>query len=104
MPSNATPKRPRGRPPGSKSKPKPVLDWRDRLKLRPGETLRKSGGIKSGNLDQHEVEMHDVVDAHGQTVGTVVYTENFSIRPPFRSNHSLVQKDIAGQVVVQVRW
>lgn len=104
MPSSSTLKRPRGRPPGSKSKSKPVLDWRDRLKLRPGETLRRSGGIKSGNLDQHEVEMYDVIDAHGHTVGTVVYTENFCIRPRFRSSHSLVQVDTEGKVVIDLRW
>lgn len=106
MPSSLTPKRPRGRPSGSKHKPKlkPVLEWQDRLKLRPGETLRRSGYTKSGNLDQHEVEMHDVVDAHGHTVGTVVYTEDFCIRPPFRSSHSVVQKDTEGKVVVEVRW
>lgn len=104
MLNSVTPKRPRGRPPGSKSKPQPVLDWRDRLTLRPGETLRKSGGTRSGNLDQREVETYDVVNAQGHTVGTVVYTEHFSIRPPFRSNHSVVQKDLKGKVVVEVRW
>lgn len=100
MPSNPTTKRPRGRPP----KPKPVLHWRDRLKLQPGETLRRSGGTKSGNLDQHEVEMYDVIDLRGDSVGTVLYTETFCIRPPFRANHSLVQKDPDGKVVVDLRW
>ena len=104
MPNSLTPKRGRGRPPGSKSKPKPVLDWRDRLKLQPGEVLRKSGGTRSGNLDQRETETCDVVDLQGRTVGTVVYTEHFSIRPPFRSSHALLQTDSTGKVVFELRW
>lgn len=106
MPSSLTPKRPRGRPPGSKTKPKPkpVPTWEDGLKLGPGEVLHRSGGTKSGNLDQRETETYDVVNAQGHTVGTVVYSEHFSIRPPFRSNHSVVQKDLKGKVVVEVRW
>ena len=81
-----------------------MLDWRDRLKLQPGEVLRKSGGTKSGNLDQRETETYDVVDALGCTVGTVVYSEHFSIRPPFRSSHSLLQTDTEGTVVFELRW
>ena len=100
MPSNVTPKRPRGRPP----KPKPVLDWRDRLKLGPGETLRESRREMKGTLGQNDVEEHDVVDAQGQKTGTVVYRSMTLLRPPFRTTYTLVQADTEGKVMLKVRW
>ena len=65
--------------------------------------LRKSQGISTGNLGHEDLEIQDVLDAQGQTVGTVTYTATTSIKPPFRTRHSLVQKDLAGNVTVELR-
>lgn len=99
-PTTTAVKRPRGRPPGSKTKVKPAATWRDSLLLNPGEVLRQLERAKRGNLDQFESETYDVLDAQGLSVGTVVYTETTSMRPPFRTTRWVVQKDIAGNAVV----
>ena len=104
QPPVTVPKRPRGRPPGSKAKSKPVLTWQDRLMLNPGEVLCKSNGGTTGNFGQFDTENYDVVDAQGQSVGTVVYSASTSLRPPCRTSYWLVQKDLAGTVIVDTRW
>ena len=97
-------KRPRGRPPGGKSRKKPEVTWRDRLVLNPGETVRQAQRITTGNLGQDDVEHHDVIAPQGQIVGTVVYTACTSLKPPFRTSYRLVQRGIDGTVMVNVRW
>jgi len=104
QPPVTVPKRPRGRPPGSKAKSKPVPTWQDRLMLNPGEVLRKSNGETTGNFGQFDTENYDVIDAQGQSVGTVVYSASTSLKPPFRMRYWLVQKDIAGKAIVDTRW
>ncbi len=99
-----TAKKPRGRPPGSRSKPKPVVTWKDRLLLNPGESVRPASSASTGNLGQQDVEQHDVIDAQGVTVGTVVYTASTSLRPPFRTSHWVVQRGVEGNVVLEKRW
>lgn len=103
-PTTIAVKRPRGRPPGSKTKVKPAATWRDSLLLNPGEVLRLSGGTKKGNLGQLDAETYDVIDAQGQTVGTVVYTASTTLKPPHRTSYWLVQRDLAGNVIVEKRW
>lgn len=97
-------KRPRGRPPGSKSNVKPAVTWQDSLLLNPGEVLRQLERVKRGNLDQFEVENYDVLNAQGETVGTVEYTASTPLTPPFKTRYSLVQRDIAGTAIVDKRW
>ena len=93
-------KRLKGRPRGSKSEVKPVVTWRDSLLLNPGDVLMKTGVVKRGNLDQCEGETYDVLDARGLVVGTVEYTASTSMRPPCKTTFWVVQKDIAGNAVV----
>jgi hypothetical protein len=72
--------------------------------LRPGETVRQSQGTSTGTLGQNDVETYDVIDAQRQVTGTATYSAATSLTPPFRTRHSLVQKDIGGNVVVESRW
>ena len=96
--------KPRGRPLGRKQRTVQPPNWRDRLKLDPGDTVRQSRSMSTGNLGQDDVEHHEVVDAQDQVIGTVVFTASTSLKPPFRTSHWLVQKDIDGVVIVEERW
>jgi hypothetical protein len=78
--------------------------WQDRLVLNPGETVRPTHGITTGNLGQNDVEIYDVIDAQSQVTGTATCIEATLLKPPFKTSCSLVQKDIAGKVIVDLRW
>ena len=96
-------KRPRGRPP-RQAPGQPATKWQDRLLLNPGETLRQAQNISTGNLGQQDVEHYEVIDAQGQAVGTVEYSARTSLTPPFPTRYRLLQKDSAGNVIVEARW
>ena len=95
--------KPRVRTPRRRSE-EPKATWQDRLVLNPGETVRQSQGLTTGNLDQKDVEIYDVIDAQSQVTGTATYIEATLLKPPFKTSYSLVQKDIAGKVIVELRW
>lgn len=103
-PTTIAVKRPRGRPPGSKSKKKPAATWQDSLTLNLGEELRLLERAMTGNLGQRDVEQYEVVDAQGLTVGTVTYTATTTLKPPFRASYWVVQKDGDGNVILEERW
>ena len=49
-------------------------------------------------------KFYDVLDAQNQVIGTATYRATTSLKPPFTTSYSLVQKDIAGKVIVELRW
>ena len=78
--------------------------WKDRLMLNPGETVRQSQRTSTGNLGQSDVEIYDVIDARSQVTGTATYSATTSLKPPCKTSYWLVQKDVAGGVIVDLRW
>ena len=73
------------------------------LILNPGEAVREGQRKTSGNLGHDDME-HEVIDAQGQILGTIIYTASTSLKPPFIARHCLLQSGNDGKVIVDVRW
>jgi hypothetical protein len=71
--------------------------------LKPGESLRLTNRSTSGNFDQDDVEHYDVINAQGQTVGSVIHEAYTSLKPPCATRHWFVQKGLDGTVIVEQR-
>jgi hypothetical protein len=77
--------------------------WREKLKLNPGESFREASSRAKGSLGQKEIDNYDVIDSAGKVVGSVTYTEETSIKAPFKTSYGLVQRAASGSTLVDER-
>ena len=76
---------------------------KERLILQSGDTLVQTGYSSRGPLGETETWTYDVVNNGGQVVGTVEHTDHVSING-LKHSERLIQRDISGSVIVNVRW
>ena len=76
---------------------------KDKLKLNNGDTLKLENHRSKGSLDEMDIYTYSIVNSEGEIVGSVIYTDNTSIRG-FKRTQKLEQKDISGKLVVNEFW
>lgn len=75
----------------------------DKLKLAAGETLKHETSHSKGFMGETDVTIYAILDSAGRVVGSVEHTEHTAVRG-FRVTHTVVQKDLAGSVIVHTSW
>lgn len=76
---------------------------KDKVVLNTGETLKYKSMRTKGHMGQTEINIYDVLDANENIVGSVEYTDAFQIRG-LKSRRHLIQKDVAGKILVDIQW
>jgi hypothetical protein len=89
---------------GTTASATPTLNWRKKVRLQPGETLRLVGQLTRGNLAQEDIEEHEVVDASGQVTGAVRLSSKTALKPPCVTRYLLEHRDAEGRVIAEERW
>ncbi len=75
----------------------------EQLDLKNGETLRRESSRETGPLANIDITNYSVLDAHGDVVGKVEYTEDMAIKG-FKVTHKAVRTDLEGKTVLQKFW
>lgn len=79
------------------------LSMKDKIKLNHGETLKQESHRSKGTMAETDIWTYSVLDSNGNKVGTVVHTDHTSIRG-FNRTQSVEQRDVNGNIVVDVTW
>lgn len=80
-----------------------MADWRDKVILKLGESLRIDDSRCEGFMEEKDVYGCSIIDSTGGVVGKVVATDHTAVRG-FRRTLSVKQTDIAGKLVVDETW
>ena len=80
-----------------------MADWKDKVILNPGESLRIDNSRCEGFMQETDVYDCSVIDANGMVVGKVKATDHTAVRG-FRRTLSVQQTNASGQTVVDERW
>lgn len=78
-------------------------DWRDKVVLNSGESLRVDDSRCDGFMQETDVYDCSVIDAIGAVVGKVRATDHTAVRG-FRRTLSVKQTNASGQIVVDESW
>lgn len=87
---------------GFSAQPTMFHDWL-KLRLNPGEILKSTGHRSKGPLAETDIYSYAIINESGVEVGSVEHTDHTSINGLKRSQH-VIQKDSAGNVIVEMRW
>ena len=74
-----------------------------KIKLNPGEKLKQESHRTKGPLAETDIWIYAVVDADGNTIGSVTHKDHTSIKGLHRSQ-SVEQRDSSGKIIVDVSW
>lgn len=80
-----------------------MTDWREKIILKCGEQLKRTGSKSTGFMGETDVETYDVVDAQGATVGSVTVEDHTAVRG-FKRTVSVEQRDQAGSTIYSEHW
>ena len=75
----------------------------DKLKLNPGETLKRIGHRSKGPLAETDIWTYSILNQAGDIVGTVTHTDHTAIKG-FKRTQTVEQKDKDGNVIVDLSW
>lgn len=76
---------------------------KSKIKLNPGETLKRESSRSKGSMAQTDIDTYFIVNEVGEVVGTVVHEDHTSING-FKRTQSVTQKDKDGNIIVQESW
>jgi len=76
---------------------------KDKVKLNPGEELKLDSSRTKGFMGEEDIDEYSVVDAEGNIVGKVTYTNHMAVKG-FKVTRTVLQTDSAGKVLVDERW
>ena len=74
-----------------------------KIRLNPGETLKSLGHRSKGPLSETDIYSYAIINEAGVETGSVEHVDHTSVNGFKRSQH-VVQKDRAGNVIIEVRW
>lgn len=74
-----------------------------KLRLNPGETLRPTGHDSKGPLAETDIYSYVIINKDGIEISSIERTDHTSINGLRRSQH-VIQKDSAGNVIIEARW
>ncbi|WP_040393635.1 hypothetical protein [Cellvibrio sp. BR] len=75
----------------------------DKLKLSAGDTLVKEGHRSKGPMAETDIWTYSIINSKGEKVGSVEYTDHTSING-FNRTQSVEQRDIDGNIIIDVSW
>ncbi|WP_429952362.1 hypothetical protein ACQXXB_11130 [Aeromonas veronii] len=75
----------------------------NRVKLQPGETLKRESSRTKGSMGETDIVTYSVLNADGAVVGKVVHTDEVTLNG-LNNRQSVRQTDLAGNVVVEEYW
>ncbi|WP_329767790.1 hypothetical protein [Stenotrophomonas muris] len=75
----------------------------EQLELKDGERLRRDSSREIGPLANIDIVNYSVLDAQGDVVGKVEYTEDTAIKG-FKVTRKAVRTDLEGKIVLQKFW
>lgn len=75
----------------------------EQLQLKEGETLCVDSSRQTGPLANIDITNYSVLDAQGNVIGKVEYTEDMAIKG-FKVTHKAVRTDLDGKTVLQKFW
>lgn len=80
-----------------------MSDWRDKVVLNLGETLRVDSSRCEGFMQETDVYECSVLDASGNVVGKVRATDHTAVRG-FGQTLTVRQTSVTGQTIVDESW
>ena len=75
----------------------------EKVKLNPGETLKRESSRTKGTLAQTDIDTYSVINDQGEVVVSVVHADTTAING-FKRTQKLVQKDASGNIIVDTQW
>ena len=78
-------------------------DWRDKVILGPGESLRVDNSRCDGFMQETDVYNCSIIDANGVVTGTVRATDHTAVKG-FRRTLSIKQTDGSGNIIFEDTW
>lgn len=76
---------------------------KSKIKLNPGEELRRENSRSKGSMAQTDIYTYSIVDSAGEVIGSVVHEDHTSLNGFQRTQH-VTQKDKDGKIIVQESW
>lgn len=80
-----------------------MADWRDKVILNPGETLRVDSSRCEGFMQETDIYECSILNSVGDPVGKVEVTDHTAVRG-FRRTLSVRQISASGKVIVDETW
>lgn len=78
-------------------------EWKQKVKLIPGESLKLERSHMKGPLQETDVELYEIVNERNEVTGKVEVTDHTAIKG-FRRTISVLQTDAAGNTVIRESW
>ena len=78
-------------------------EWKQKVKLIPGESLKFERSYMKGPLQETDVELYEIVNEKNEVTGNVEVTDHTAIKG-FRRTISALQTDAAGNTVIRESW
>ncbi len=78
-------------------------EMKEKLKINQGETLALVKSKSEGFMAETDVDEYEIVNTSGEIVGSVVYKNHTAVKG-FRVTQSVIQKDVNGKTIVDIRW
>ena len=76
---------------------------KEKVKLNPGEELKLDSSRTKGFMGEEDIDEYSVVDAEGNIVGKVTYTNHMAVKG-FKVTRTVLQTDSTWKVIVDERW
>lgn len=76
---------------------------KDRIKLNQGESLQRESTRTKGPMAEMDITNYSILNQQGDRVGSVIYTDHTALKG-FRRTQTVLQKDIDGNVLIDVTW
>lgn len=77
-------------------------DWRAKVILQDGESLKFERSYSRGFMEEEDVEEYQIVLADGTVTGSVVMKDHIAVKG-FKQTVWVVQKNAAGETILDVR-
>ncbi len=74
-----------------------------KLKLNQGDTLKQVNHRSKGPLAETDIYIYSIINLAGEIIGSVEHTDHTSING-FRRSQTVIQRDVAGNVIVEEHW
>lgn len=77
---------------------------KDKLILEDGDTLQEIRHKSEGSMGQTDIYTYNILDINGEVKGTVKHVDHTSIGRGFKRTQNLEQRDLSGNIVLDIHW
>ncbi len=75
----------------------------EKLTFGKGEALKLESSRSKGTMGQTDIDTYSIVNEEGQIVGKVIHTDHTALNG-LKRTQTVVQEDLNGNIIVNVRW